>query len=133
MVVSDKIIVEVFIEVDVFVVVWLGGLEFVENCEVIGVFVCVGGGLFIVDYGVGYKMWWGKFIYQVLGNLLFCEVGIGFVGGNYWDKDIIVANNKVVGQFNVDMLLVIFEDKIGVLDDVLIWVGVLFGCIYDVL
>ena len=48
-----------------------------------------GGGLFMCDYGVGYEWWWGGPIYEAPGNRLLREAGIGFVGGNRWDNDVI--------------------------------------------
>ena len=117
---------------DVLVAAWLGSRVGDRLRERVANFVGGGGGLFICEYGVGYEWWWGKPIYEAPGNRLLREAGIGFVGGNRWDNDVI---NIVTadGEMSADRLLTMLSDPDQFAETDLERGGIMLGRIYDAL
>ena len=115
---------------DLYVPPWLGSGEPAANLEAIGDYVRGGGALMMVDYGVGYKWWWGKPVYNAPGNKLLREAGIGFTGEHRWDTgtlDVTAASGQVTSSDLIAML----KDKSGFSAGDLARGATLFGAIYD--
>ena len=94
---------------DVLVPGWLGSSEPQANLDGIAEFVRQGGGLFLVEYGVGYNWWWGLPIPEAPGNRLLRGAGIGFAAGNRWEGDPYDATHRATGQLGASDVLQILD------------------------
>ena len=112
---------------DVYVPAWLGTSEPAANHAAIGEFVRGGGGLFVVEYGVGYEWWWGGGVPAAQGNQLLRECGIGFPGGTSWLTDVLDATWAASGQVNLEDTIAALQDTAGFSAGDLDRAGVLFG------
>ncbi|MEM7128868.1 MAG: Ig-like domain-containing protein [Chloroflexota bacterium] len=84
---------------------WLGSSLTQADLDAITSFVTGGGGLFIVDYGIGYSWWWNKDLPDAPGNLLLHEVSIGF--SSDWPSgtlEVTRATGQTTAQNVLDML-----------------------------
>ena len=105
-------------DADVFVPPWLGPNVTDETLEIIANFVREGGGLFIAEYGVGYRWWWNLPISEAPGNRLLREAGIGFLDGAR-SKPELVTLIPADGQYTAADAQVVLEQ--GDRGEVLAW------------
>lgn len=90
---------------------WLGSSASQSDLDLIAEFVKHGGGLFLVDYGIGYSWWWNKPVPEIPGNILLREVGIGFTGNWPHGASAINPVNRAIGQMTSDDVLLMLNDS----------------------
>lgn len=78
--VDNASLAKTLLSADVFISDWMGGSPLPDEVvQALQNFAANGGGLFLGEYGYGYKLWWKQRTVDIPGNCVLRYAGIGFV------------------------------------------------------
>lgn len=92
-------------------IAWMGNNPSQANMVTVDQYTKDGGGLFLVDYGIGYQWWWNRATPDIPGNQLLRDAGIGFVKD--WPRGGTQAIERATTQITSDDVIAALQDSSG--------------------